>query len=101
MIFSAKEAPVDLAPYRVVVVDQKDQFAAIDGERPLAAEADVLGTDAAYVMLTQMTGFPKGAVMSHANLLNFIRWARSGIFDHIGGAFFTQCKSVVLRQLGF
>jgi D-alanine--poly(phosphoribitol) ligase subunit 1 len=38
---------------------------------------DTTGGDPAYVMFTSgSTGFPKGAVMSHANVLNFIRWSR-------------------------
>jgi len=45
--------------------------------------ADILQTDllhgnnAAYIMFTSgSTGFPKGATMSHNNVLNFIRWGQ-------------------------
>lgn len=38
---------------------------------------DFDGTYAAYIMFTSgSTGFPKGAVISHSNLLNFIQWGR-------------------------
>ncbi len=38
----------------------------------------VNGADAAYIMFTSgSTGFPKGAVMSHNNVLNFIQWGRA------------------------
>jgi len=80
LVFSAKEPPLDLPNHRVVVVDQENQFAVLDGtgESGLEPEADIVGTDPAYIMFTSgSTGFPKGAVMSHANLLNFIQWARA------------------------
>ncbi len=36
----------------------------------------VTGENGAYIMFTSgSTGFPKGALISHANLLNFINWA--------------------------
>ena len=38
---------------------------------------DVTGADPAYIMFTSgSTGIPKGAVMSHANVLNFVAWAQ-------------------------
>lgn len=43
--------------------------------------SDITGTDGAYIMFTSgSTGFPKGAVITHQNVLNFIAWGR----DHIG-----------------
>lgn len=36
----------------------------------------VCGTDPAYIMFTSgSTGFPKGAVMTHANLISFLDWS--------------------------
>jgi len=38
--------------------------------------AKVTGTNPAYIMFTSgSTGFPKGALMTHDNVLNFIKWS--------------------------
>src|SRR4029079_18063225 len=37
----------------------------------------ITGSDGAYIMFTSgSTGIPKGALMSHANVLNLIEWGR-------------------------
>lgn len=43
----------------------------------LAETRQVTGTNPAYIMFTSgSTGFPKGAVMTHANVLNLVEWSR-------------------------
>jgi len=56
----------------------------------------VTGADPAYIMFTSgSTGIPKGAVMSHANVLSFVAWARDrfalgpqDIFSNVNPMFF-------------
>lgn len=45
---------------------------------PPSSMPAIHGGDAAYLMFTSgSTGFPKGAVMSHDNLLHFIQWGQA------------------------
>jgi D-alanine--poly(phosphoribitol) ligase subunit 1 len=78
LIFSAKETAISLPGCRVIQVDRENEFAALDSVTgAFESHADIAGTDPAYIMFTSgSTGFPKGAVMSHANLMDFIQWAR-------------------------
>src|SRR5574341_822592 len=46
-------------------------------DEDLESTREIIATDPAYIMFTSgSTGFPKGAVMTHGNVLNLIGWAR-------------------------
>lgn len=48
-----------------------------NADRNIDVTKDVHGGHPAYIMFTSgSTGFPKGAVMSHNNVLNFIQWGK-------------------------
>lgn len=52
------------------------------------------GGSPAYIMFTSgSTGFPKGAVMSHSNLLHFIEWGRE-TFDVTESDIFTNANPI-------
>ncbi len=75
------ELKKDVAELDIPLVDLYDNFYAQisshSGNTPKVSAA-VTGADAAYIMFTSgSTGFPKGAVITHANLLNFISWGQA------------------------
>jgi D-alanine--poly(phosphoribitol) ligase subunit 1 len=52
------------------------------------------GSSPAYIMFTSgSTGFPKGAVMSHSNLLHFIEWGRE-TFEVVPEDVFTNANPI-------
>lgn len=64
---------------RIETVDKNSLAAAIDdlNDGDLRNTRGVTGSTAAYIMFTSgSTGFPKGAVMTHTNVLNLIDWSK-------------------------
>jgi|SRR5271157_995360 D-alanine--poly(phosphoribitol) ligase subunit 1 len=62
-----------------ISIDMKvlEQAASSLDNSNLSSTLSVTGTQISYIMFTSgSTGFPKGAVMTHANVLNLIDWAR-------------------------
>ncbi len=60
----------------------------------LSLTHDINGSNPAYIMFTSgSTGFPKGAVMSHNNVLNFIQWGKH-TFDVTEEDIFTNANPV-------
>jgi D-alanine--poly(phosphoribitol) ligase subunit 1 len=69
---------------------QLSSFAADD----LVVTLTVHGGQPAYIMFTSgSTGFPKGAVMSHNNVLNFIQWGKQ-TFDVTPDDIFTNANPI-------
>jgi D-alanine--poly(phosphoribitol) ligase subunit 1 len=65
----------------IAVVEKQQLALAVEAEKyddaNLPQTRGVTGSNPAYIMFTSgSTGFPKGAVMTHANVLNLIDWSR-------------------------
>jgi D-alanine--poly(phosphoribitol) ligase subunit 1 len=60
----------------IEVIDKHYLNDLIDDSDNFVETRSVTGSNAAYIMFTSgSTGFPKGAVMTHANVLNLIDWS--------------------------
>ena len=85
LVLADKEAADRLAPasadlkIKVVENDSEKLTSAIDSleDSTLDQTRTITGTTPAYIMFTSgSTGFPRGAVITHAGVLNFIEWSR-------------------------
>jgi D-alanine--poly(phosphoribitol) ligase subunit 1 len=71
----------------------EDRFKEL-AEDTLSETFNIHGASPAYIMFTSgSTGFPKGAVMSHNNVLNFIKWGKS-TFNIVDEDIFTNANPI-------
>lgn len=64
-------------PY-IVADDETRRAIARQGSIPEGARARVTSADPAYIMFTSgSTGVPKGVIISHGSILNFIKWGKA------------------------
>ena len=86
LVLADQEAADRLGPVvadlkiEVVQNDSEELTAAISihNHSPLDQTRRITGSNPAYIMFTSgSTGFPKGAVITHAGVLNLIEWSRS------------------------
>ena len=63
---------------KIAIADKGSSELAVKSydEHNLIQTRNITGSNPSYIMFTSgSTGFPKGAVMTHANVLNLIRWS--------------------------
>lgn len=102
-VFFDQETPAinnyftDLLPviqsYNLADKSLQTQFNSFSIEK-WAGTDEIHGGNPAYIMFTSgSTGFPKGALMSHNNLLNFIQWGKE-TFQVTGEDIFTNANPI-------
>jgi len=72
----------------------RKDLAKLNNENLAEQSNHVNGNEPAYIMFTSgSTGFPKGALMSHSNVLNFINWGQQ-TFDVTTNDVFTNANPI-------
>lgn len=70
--------PENIEKKKIYNIDDLDKRIKIYDKNNLLITEKIRGDNPAYIMFTSgSTGFPKGAVISHSNVLNFISWGIS------------------------
>lgn len=82
--------------YKVIDLHSKDFLKQVNefNDKQVECNYEITGNNPAYIMFTSgSTGFPKGAVMTHSNLLNFISWGKER-FEVKTGDIFTNVNPI-------